>query len=70
MPLLELNGQAVSIDPSKLILVYCQEGYRTTIAASMLLRDHFGDVGILNGGIQEWQACNMPLEMPRIERIS
>jgi rhodanese-related sulfurtransferase len=64
MPLLELSGRTVSVDRSKPILVYCQEEYRATIAASMLLRDHFGDVGILNGGIQEWQACNMPLEMP------
>jgi hypothetical protein len=27
------------------------------IAASILLRDHVGDIGILTGGAQEWQAC-------------
>jgi rhodanese-related sulfurtransferase len=64
MPLLELNGQAVSIDPSKPILVYCQEGYRATIAASILLRDYAGDIGILTGGVQVWQASTMPLECP------
>lgn len=69
MPLLELDGQTASLDPSKPILVYCQEGYRATIAASMLLRRHAGDIGILSGGVQEWQACSMPLETPRDERI-
>jgi rhodanese-related sulfurtransferase len=69
MPLLELRRHTVSIDRSKPILVYCQEEYRATIAASMLLRDHVGDIGILNGGVQEWQACSMQLETPRDERI-
>jgi rhodanese-related sulfurtransferase len=69
MPLLELNGHTGPIDRSKPILVYCQEEYRATIAASMLLRDNVSDVGILNGGLQEWQACDMPLEMPRDEHI-
>jgi rhodanese-related sulfurtransferase len=64
MPLLELSGHTAPIARSMPIVVYCQEGYRATIAASMLLRDHFGDVGILNGGLQKWQACSMPLETP------
>jgi rhodanese-related sulfurtransferase len=68
MPLLELSGQTASIDPSKPILVYCQEEYRATIAASMLLREHAGDIGILTGGLQEWQACSVPLETPGDER--
>jgi rhodanese-related sulfurtransferase len=68
MPLLEFNGQTRSIDPSKPILVYCQEAYRATIAASMLLRDHVGDIGIVTGGVQEWQTCSKPLEMPLDER--
>jgi rhodanese-related sulfurtransferase len=66
MPLLELNMQAVYIDPSKPILIYCQEGYRATIAASILLRDHAGGIGILTGGVQEWQACSLPLERPEM----
>jgi rhodanese-related sulfurtransferase len=70
MPLLELSGHTAPIDRSKPILVYCQEGYRATIAASMLLRDHFCDVRILNdGGIPKWQARSVPLEMPRDERV-
>ena len=69
MPLLAFNGQSASIDPSKPILVYSQEEYRATIAASMLLRYRAVDIGILIGGVQEWQACSMPLEAPRNKRI-
>jgi rhodanese-related sulfurtransferase len=69
MPLLELSAHTASIDRFKPILVYCQEGYRATIAASMLLRDHVGGIGILTGSVQKWQACRMPLEMSRNENI-
>jgi rhodanese-related sulfurtransferase len=69
MPLLELNGQAVSIDPSRPIVVYCQDEYRATIAASILMREHDGDIGILTGGVQEWKTCSIPLETPRNDRI-
>jgi rhodanese-related sulfurtransferase len=69
MPLLELSGHTVWLARAKPILVYCQEGYRATIAASMLLRDHIGDIGILTGGIQKWRTCSIPLETPRDERI-
>lgn len=69
MPLLDLSGQTVSIDRSKPILVYCQEEYRAMIAASMLLRYHAGDIGILTGDVQEWQSSGMPLETPREDYI-
>jgi hydroxyacylglutathione hydrolase len=66
MPLLELDEQAVSIDSSQPILVYCQEGYRATIAASILSRGHAGDIGIVTGGVQQWQASGIPLELPEM----
>jgi rhodanese-related sulfurtransferase len=69
MPLLVLNGQAVSIDPSLPAVVYCQDEYWATIAASVLLRASAGDISILAGGVQEWQARSMPLETPRDERM-
>lgn len=69
MPLLELNGHAFSVDPSRPILVYCQDKYRATIAASILLRDHAGDIRILTGGLQEWNASSIPSETSRNERI-
>jgi rhodanese-related sulfurtransferase len=69
MPLLELSEQAASIDPSRPILVYCQDEHRATIAASILLRDHNADIGILTGSVQEWQACNISMEDPRNEPV-
>jgi rhodanese-related sulfurtransferase len=69
MPLLELNGRAGSIDRSRPILVYCQEEYRATIAASILLRDYGRDIHILTGDFQEWQACSTPLQTSRQEPI-
>ena len=64
IPLLDLDAKARSIDHSKLSLVYCHEGYRATTAASILLRENAGDVGILIDGIEGWSASGLPLEMP------
>jgi len=65
MPLLDLDPKARSIDPSKRSLVYCHEGYRATTAASILLRESAGDIGILIDGVEGWLACGLPLETPR-----
>ena len=64
MPLLDLDSKARSIDPSKPSLVYCHEGYRATTAASILLRENAGDIGILIDGIEGWFASGLPLQTP------
>jgi len=64
MPLLDLEPKARSIDPSKRSLVYCHEGYRATTAASILLRESAGDIGILIDGVEGWLASGLPLETP------
>jgi rhodanese-related sulfurtransferase len=64
VPLLELHSEAPAIDLSRPSLVYCCEGYRASTAASMLLRDHASDIGILIDGIEEWQASGLPFETP------
>jgi rhodanese-related sulfurtransferase len=69
MPLLGFTEQALTISPSKPILVYCQDEYRATIAASILLRYHTVDVGILAGELQEWQACGESPETPQDEVV-
>jgi rhodanese-related sulfurtransferase len=61
IPLLELNRESRSIDFSKPSVVYCEEGYRATIAATMWMRDNAADIGILIDGIQGWQARNLPM---------
>ena len=64
MPLLDLDPKARSLDPSKPSLVYCHEGYRATTAASILLRESAGDIGILIDGVEGWSASGLPLELP------
>lgn len=64
IPLLDLDSNAHSIDPSKKSLVYCQEGYRATTAASLLFCKSAADIGILIDGIEGWSECGLPLEMP------
>jgi rhodanese-related sulfurtransferase len=62
LPLLELDPKTRIIDPSRPSLVYCHEGYRATTAASILLRESAGDVGILFDGVEGWLALGLPLE--------
>jgi rhodanese-related sulfurtransferase len=64
LPLLDLDAKARSIYLSKPSLVYCHEGYRATTAASILLRENSGDIGVLIDGIEGWSASGLPLEMP------
>ncbi len=64
LPLLELDPKTRIIDPSRPSLIYCHEGYRATTAASILLRESTGDVGILFDGVEGWLALGLPLEMP------
>jgi len=64
LPLLSLDPKKRVIDPSKPSLVYCQEGYRATTAASILMRESDGCVAILIDGVEGWLASGLPLEMP------
>ena len=68
VPLLDLDPNNRPFDPSKPSLVYCYEGYRATTAASILLRESAGDVGILIDGIEGWSALGLPLELPETHR--
>jgi rhodanese-related sulfurtransferase len=64
MPLLDLDPKTKIIDPSKPSLVYCHEGFRATTAASVLIREGGGDIGILIDGVEGWSALGLPLEKP------
>jgi rhodanese-related sulfurtransferase len=64
MPLLGLDPSKEMIDPSKHALVYCNEGFRATTAASILARESGGEIGILVDGIEGWSALGLPLEKP------
>jgi rhodanese-related sulfurtransferase len=64
LPLHELHSEAPSIDFSRPSLVYCREGYRAATAASLLLRNHVSDIGILIDGTEGCQACGLSFETP------
>ena len=64
LPLLEIESNTQPMDPSKHSLIYCHEGFRATTAASILLRQSSGDIGILIDGIEGWLSSGLPLEMP------
>jgi rhodanese-related sulfurtransferase len=65
VPLLDLDPRQRAFDPSKEWLVYCREGFRAPTAASILLREGDGDVGILIDGVEGWLASGLPLEIVR-----
>jgi rhodanese-related sulfurtransferase len=65
MPLLEIESNIRAMDRSKPSLIYCHEGFRATTAASIVLRESDGNVGILIDGIEGWVASGLPLEIPK-----
>jgi len=64
LPLLEIEPNMRAIDPSTPSLMYCHEGFRAMTAASILLRNNGGNIGILIDGIEGWLGSGFPLEMP------
>lgn len=64
IPLSDLkdNLQVISKDKAVPVLVYCQMGMTSQTAAKQLMDAGFTDVYSLAGGVNAWQAENMPLE--------
>jgi hydroxyacylglutathione hydrolase len=44
------------LDRSQLVVAHCKSGYRSSIAASLLQRAGFREVGHLTGGFDAWKA--------------
>jgi rhodanese-related sulfurtransferase len=59
---LELRVDAVFPDPTRRILVYCEFGKISTIAAATLRSMGFLGALALDGGIREWKAAGYPTE--------
>jgi len=55
IPVSELESRLGELDPSKEILVYCQAGRTSTLAADTLVQNGFEDVYIITGGINAWK---------------
>jgi glyoxylase-like metal-dependent hydrolase (beta-lactamase superfamily II)/rhodanese-related sulfurtransferase len=62
MPLNHLSERLSELPRDRPLLVHCAGGYRSSIAASLLQRHGFTQVGEIAGGIAAWEAGKLPLE--------
>jgi glyoxylase-like metal-dependent hydrolase (beta-lactamase superfamily II)/rhodanese-related sulfurtransferase len=62
MPLNHLGERLSELPTDRPLLVYCAGGYRSSIAASLLLRHGFTQVSEIAGGIAAWEAAQLPLQ--------
>jgi len=57
IPLGQLAGRTSELDPSKLLVVHCKGGYRSSIASSILRRAGLREIADLTGGFDAWMAA-------------
>jgi hydroxyacylglutathione hydrolase len=62
IPLNHLAERLSELPSDRPLLVHCAGGYRSSIAASLLQRHGFTQVGEIAGGIAAWDAGQLPLE--------
>lgn len=60
LPLNQLEQRLGELPRNRTLAVHCQSGYRSSIATSLLEREGFADVFDLVGGMQAWQATQLP----------
>lgn len=58
IPLGQLQARTRELYRTKLLVVHCQGGYRSSIATSILRRSGFRDIANLTGGYDGWKALN------------
>jgi rhodanese-related sulfurtransferase len=61
VPLSRLPEQMESVPRGQPLVVHCQSGYRSSIAASLLQQHGFGNLADLVGGISAWEASGLPV---------
>jgi rhodanese-related sulfurtransferase len=62
MPLNHLAERLGELPRDRPVVVHCAGGYRSSIAASLLMREGRSDVSELAGGIAAWEAAGLPCE--------
>ena len=62
IPLSELSRRMSEIERDAPIAVICASGYRSAMAASLLVRNRFADVANVIGGTSGWMAEKLPVE--------
>ena len=62
LPLGYLSDRLDELSPERPLVVHCQSGARSAIAASLLQAAGAGEVANLEGGFQAWSAAGLPVE--------
>jgi hydroxyacylglutathione hydrolase len=57
IPLGQLQSRLGELDRSRLLVVHCKSGYRSSIATSLLRRAGFHDIANLVGGFDAWRTA-------------
>jgi DMSO/TMAO reductase YedYZ molybdopterin-dependent catalytic subunit/rhodanese-related sulfurtransferase/glyoxylase-like metal-dependent hydrolase (beta-lactamase superfamily II) len=60
IPLAALSESFAALDKATPVVVYCESGYRSQIAASALREGGFADVSDLLGGYHAWDGAGLP----------
>ena len=63
IPLATLTRSLDGLDRFAPVLVYCASGYRSQVAASVLLAAGFADVSDLVGGYRTWEGAGLPVAL-------
>lgn len=61
IPLNHLTERATELPKNRPLLLYCAGGFRSSIAASLLQRCGFSQVGEIAGGIAGWESAKLPV---------
>jgi hydroxyacylglutathione hydrolase len=62
MPLNHFVRDMKALPKDRALLVYCAGGYRSSIAASVLMASGFDSVCEIAGGLAAWESANLPVQ--------
>jgi glyoxylase-like metal-dependent hydrolase (beta-lactamase superfamily II) len=62
LPLNHLVERSAELPRDRPLLIHCAGGYRSSIAASLLQRLGFTEVGEMAGGLAAWEAAKLPVK--------
>lgn len=66
IPLADLTEALDGLDRAEPLVVYCESGYRSQIAASVLAANGFTDVSDVVGGYTAWRHAGLPTDASRL----
>lgn len=58
----DFGQKILALDKNKITYIYCLSGGRSSSAMAFMIKNGFGNVYNMKGGIMQWKASNFPLE--------